>query len=59
MGRAPIIWDLNQVCDHLGVSRVTVYRWITAKGFPAPHKVYGSRKNHWEKREVLSWMKSQ
>ena len=30
--------DVDQVAEHLGVARDTVYRWIDAKGLPA-HRV--------------------
>ncbi|MFB3880969.1 MAG: helix-turn-helix domain-containing protein [Armatimonadota bacterium] len=30
--------DVDQVAEHLGVARDTVYRWIEAKGLPA-HRV--------------------
>ena len=47
--------SVDQVAEHLGVSRDTIYRWIDKRGLPA-HKV--GRFWKLQLREVDEWVRS-
>ena len=47
--------SVEQIAEYLGVSRDTVYTWITAKGMPA-HRL--GRLWKFKKEEVDTWVKS-
>jgi len=47
--------SVEQIADYLGVSRDTVYTWISAKGMPA-HRL--GRLWKFKQEEVDSWVKS-
>ena len=47
--------SVEQIAEYLGVSRDTVYTWITAKEMPA-HRL--GRLWKFKKEEVDSWVKS-
>ena len=47
--------SVEQIAEYLGVSRDTVYTWITAKGMPA-HRL--GRLWKFKKEEVDGWVKS-
>ena len=47
--------SVEQIAEYLGVSRDTVYTWITAKGMPA-HRL--GRLWKFKKAEVDGWVKS-
>jgi predicted DNA-binding transcriptional regulator AlpA len=40
-----------------GVSRKTVYGWMSRNGFPSPFKIGG--KNYWKKSEVEAYIRAQ
>jgi len=48
-------WSVEQIADYLGVSKDTVYTWISGKGMPA-HRL--GRLWKFKKDEVDSWVKS-
>ncbi len=47
--------SVDEVADHLGVKRDTVYKWITRKKMPA-HKV--GRLWKFQRSEIDNWVKS-
>jgi len=47
--------SVEEVCDHLGVVRDTVYRWIDSRGMPA-HRV--GRIWKFKLSEVDAWVRS-
>lgn len=47
--------SVEQIAEYLGVSRDTVYTWITGKGMPA-HRL--GRLWKFKKAEVDAWVKS-
>ena len=46
------ICDLENVCDHWGKSKNTVYRWIRMGKFPAPF--YQAGKPYWNISELTA-----
>jgi excisionase family DNA binding protein len=47
--------SINEICEHLGVSSDTVYKWIDKSGMPA-HRM--GRLWKFQKAEVDAWVKS-
>lgn len=47
--------SVGEIAEYLGVSRDTIYSWITKKGIPA-HKI--GRLWKFKKEEVDEWVKS-
>ena len=47
--------SVDDIADYLGISKDTVYTWITARGMPA-HRV--GRLWKFKKDEVDAWVKS-
>lgn len=47
--------SVEQIADYLGVSKDTVYAWVTAKGMPG-HKV--GRFWKFKKEEIDEWVKT-
>jgi excisionase family DNA binding protein len=48
-------WSVEQIANYLGVSKDTVYSWISAKGMPA-HRL--GRLWKFKQEEVDVWVKS-
>lgn len=48
-------FSVEEIADHLGVSKDTIYTWIAKRGMPA-HKV--GRLWKFQKVEVDTWVKS-
>lgn len=48
-------WSAEQIAEYLGVSKDTVYSWISAKGLPA-HRL--GRLWKFKREEVDGWVKS-
>ncbi len=48
---------INDVCELLGLSRATIYRWMRAKPnpFPLPIKLGGA--SRWTERQISEWRK--
>ena len=46
--------DVEQVAEHLGIQRHSIYRWIDNKGFPA-HKI--GRLLRFKLSEVDEWVR--
>lgn len=44
-----------EVCAMLGISRVSLYRWVRGGIFPAPVSV-SERNIRWRNSEVLRWI---
>lgn len=47
--------SVDEICEYLGLSRDTVYKWIEQKGMPA-HRV--GRLWKFKKDEVDSWIRA-
>jgi excisionase family DNA binding protein len=49
--------NITEACEHLGVSRPTIYRWIKdpVMNFPPPVKI-GLRAG-WRKSDIDHWLK--
>lgn len=39
------------------VHRVTLWRWIKAGTFPAPHRIGNTRSVFWSRAEVEAWLR--
>jgi predicted DNA-binding transcriptional regulator AlpA len=50
------ILRIDQVCDRLGVSDTTLWRWRRAKTFPEPKSVRGSSMKGWTASTINSWI---
>ena len=48
---------LNTVCELVGVSRSTIYKWIAEGRFPAAIQV-GARAMRWRIEEIRAWQAS-
>jgi excisionase family DNA binding protein len=48
-------WSVEQIADYLGISKDTVYTWISAKGMPA-HRL--GRLWKFKRDEVDGWVKA-
>lgn len=48
-------YSLKEICEYLGVSRDTIFKWIAIKNMPA-HKV--GRQWKFKLDEVDNWIKS-
>lgn len=52
----PERWSsVEEICEHLGVSRDTIYRWITDRGMPA-HRI--GRLWKFKLSEVDAWART-
>ena len=50
---------INEICDLLGVSRSTIWRWIQAGKFPPSRKfVKGGNAVGWREDEIGQWLAS-
>ena len=47
----------REVCELLGISKSTLWRWVAVKRFPAPVRI-GPRAVRWRQSEILAWMSS-
>ena len=47
--------SVTEVCEYLGVSRDTIYKWINGMNMPASR---AGRRWKFKKNEVDQWMKS-
>ena len=53
--QAPLLLDARQVCERIGFSRVTMWRWVRRGAFPAP--VYPApRLPRWRASDIESWL---
>lgn len=52
-----MLLSVKQVCEKLGVSRVTFWRLRKNDGFPTPYCVSESAQR-WSEQEVDEWVKS-
>jgi excisionase family DNA binding protein len=48
-------FSVDEIAEHLGIKRGTVYKWISARQMPA-HKI--GRLWKFDKKEVDAWVKS-
>jgi excisionase family DNA binding protein len=48
---------INDVCAHLGVSRVTLYRWIKDPKMNFPESVRLNTRQGWRKKDIENWIK--
>ena len=45
----------RELTQRLGVNKVTVWRWVKAGRFPAPHQLGGTRSVFWSLAEIEAW----
>jgi prophage regulatory protein len=50
----PMLIRLADLCELLGVSRSTIYKWVSDGTFPAPLHV-GERAVRWRMQDVETW----
>ena len=51
----PLLLNARQVCERIGFSRVTMWRWVKRGAFPAP--VYPAPKlPRWRARDIEFWL---
>ena len=48
---------LSDLCESLGVSRSTIYRWASEGEFPAPVRI-GERAVRWRSEDIEQWKSS-
>ena len=48
---------LSDLCESLGVSRSTIYRWVSENEFPAPVRI-GERAVRWRSEDIELWKNS-
>lgn len=46
----------KHVCERLGISPATLWRWIKAGKFPAPGKLQGTSYCGWQESVVDEWI---
>ena len=51
------IMTINDVCAHLGVSRVTLYRWIKDPKMNFPEPIRLNTRQGWRKKDIDNWIK--
>jgi excisionase family DNA binding protein len=51
------IMTVNDVCAHLGVSRVTLYRWIKDPKMNFPEPIRLNTRQGWRKKDIDNWIK--
>lgn len=51
-----VLLRLPEVCQRLGLSRATIYKWISEGRFPAPVQV-SQRSVRWRAEEINQWAK--
>jgi prophage regulatory protein len=52
--RPQMLFRLNDLCDQLGVSRSTIYNWLTENKFPVPVRI-GVRAVRWRVEDIERW----
>ena len=57
MNLEPRLQRLPQVCERVGVSRSTLYRWMAERKFPQAVRI-GDRTTAWDSRAVDRWIAS-
>ena len=50
----PMLVRLSDVCELVGVSRSTIYKWVSMGTFPGPLHV-GKRAIRWRMQDVEAW----
>lgn len=53
------LFDIDDVCARIKVSRATVYRWVKAGNFPVPAKLNGTSQQaaaRWSEKLVSDWI---
>ena len=50
------ILRINEVCERLGISDTTLWRWRRAGHFPEPHSITGSSIKGWNSSTIDSWI---
>lgn len=50
------ILRINEVCERLGVSDTTLWRWRRAKSFPEPKSIPGSSVKGWTATTINEWI---
>lgn len=55
MSAAPEVWGVADICDELGVTRLTVLRWRERPGFPPAGHVNRGKTAVWDPAAVLEW----
>ena len=48
---------LSDLCESLGVSRSTIYRWVAEDELPAPVRI-GARALRWRSEDIEQWKSS-
>ena len=51
------IMTVNDVCAHLGVSRVTLYRWIKDPKMNFPKSIKLNTRQGWRRKDIDNWIK--
>ena len=51
------IMTVNDVCAHLGVSLVTLYRWIKDPKMNFPEPIRLNTRQGWRKKDIDNWIK--
>lgn len=51
------LMTIKDVCAYLGVSRVTLYRWISDPTMNFPESVKLKSRQGWKKKDIDYWMK--
>jgi excisionase family DNA binding protein len=52
------IMTIKDVCAHLGVSRVTLYRWIKDPKMNFPEPIRLNTRQGWRKEDIDQWIKA-
>ena len=52
-----MILRMTELCEKLGVSRTSIWRWCRAGTFPQPVKL-GRRAVGWRQTEVEEWLQA-
>jgi len=55
VGTAPEAWGVADICDALGVTRLTVLRWRERADFPPASYVNRGKTAIWDPHAVLEW----
>jgi len=53
------LFDIDDVCARIKVSRATVYRWVKTGNFPAPTKLNGASQQsaaRWSEQALRGWI---
>lgn len=51
------IMTIKDVCEYLGVSRVTLYRWVKDPTMNFPDSIKIKTRHGWKKKDIDNWMR--